>query len=71
MKNLPKIISTKDAAYLEDIFNWHIITAYKYDLYLNMVQDKTIAQKLEELLTMHLDFCATAVKLLESGENNE
>lgn len=71
MKNLPKIISTKDAAYLEDMFNWNIITAYKFDLYAKMVQEESIKKELEELITMHLDFCEAIIKLLESGENNE
>ncbi len=71
MKNLPKIISTKDAAYLEDMFNWNIITAYKFDLYAKMVQEESIKKELDELITMHLDFCEAIIKLLESGENNE
>lgn len=71
MKNLPKMISTKDAAYLADMFNWNIVTAKKYDHYLEMVTDKALSKKLEELISMHLDFCNTIIKLLESGKNYE
>lgn len=71
MKNLPKIISTKDAAYLADMFNWNIVTAKKFDYYLGMVTDERISKKLTELTEMHIDFCATIIKLLESGEKND
>ena len=71
MQNLPKMISTKDAAYLADMFNWNIVTAYKFDNYVSMVEDESIQKELEELITMHLDFCETIIKILESGENNE
>ncbi|MDE6285125.1 MAG: hypothetical protein K2M17_05210 [Bacilli bacterium] len=71
MKNLPKIISTKDAAYLADMFNWNIVTAKKFDHYLSMVTDERISKKLTELIEMHIDFCATIIKLIESGEKND
>ena len=71
MKNLPKMISTKDASYLADMFNWNIVTAKKYNHYIEMVTDEVISKKLEELISMHLDFCKTIVKLLESGRKNE
>lgn len=71
MKNLPKMISTKDAAYIEDMFNWNIVNALKYNHYVELVTDESISKKLEELITMHLDFCQKLIELLESGEGNE
>lgn len=71
MKNLPKMISTKDAAYLADMFNWNIVTAKKFDHYLTMVTDEQITKKLNDLISMHLDFCESIVKLLESGVTND
>lgn len=71
MKNLPKIVSTKDAAYLADAFNWNIVTAKKYSHYISMATDQNIISKLNDLVTMHLDFCETIIKLLESGVTND
>lgn len=71
MKNLPKIISTKDAKYLEDMFNWNLVNAQKYNLYVELTEDNKINNLLNELITMHLDFCEVIIKLLESGEKND
>ncbi len=71
MKNLPKMISTKDAAYLADMFNWHIVTAKKINHYISMVTDERISKKLTELVEMHTDYCSTIIKLIESGESND
>lgn len=71
MKNLPKMISTKDAAYLSDMFNWNIVTAKKINHYISMTSDEKISKKLTELINMHTDFCATIIKLIESGEKND
>lgn len=71
MKNLPKMISTKDSAYLTDIFNWNIIATEKYNHYLTMLTDERISKKLTELIEMHTDYCKTIIKLLESGEKND
>ena len=70
MQNLPKMISTKDAAYLADMFNWNIVTAYKFDNYVSMVEDESIQKELEELITMHLDFCEEIIMdALETEKN--
>ena len=71
MKNLPEIISTKDTSYLKDMFNWNIINAQKFDHYVDFVEDKKIIKKLNDLVTMHFEFCKTIIELLESGENND
>ena len=31
MKNIPEMISTKDIAYIKDMFNWNYILFKKYD----------------------------------------
>ncbi len=71
MTNLPKIISTKDASYLSDMFNWYIITAKKYNHYTTMTCDNRITKLLNKLIDEHLDFCANIIKILESGEKND
>ena len=71
MKNLKEMISTKDAAYLSDIFNWNMVTAEKFDHYLEMVENENIAKKLNELVSMHLAFAEKTIELLESGVKND
>lgn len=72
MKKLSKDkLSTKDIAYIKDIFNWNIVTQNKYTLYLDLVQDKNIKDELKELITMHHEFCVTLVKILERRLKNE
>lgn len=71
MKNLPKMISTKDAAYLADMFNWNMVAAQKYRYYTSLTTDKEITKKIEDLVNMHISFCETIVDLLERGQENE
>lgn len=71
MKNVPEMISTKDSAYLKDMFNWNFVAMKKFDDYLSNVEDKEIAKKLDELANMHLKNCTEIVKILESEEEND
>ncbi len=67
MKDLPQMISTKDAAYLNDMFNWNIVTAKKFDHYLDLVSDEELEQKLDELIEMHLAFAEEIIQIMEGG----
>ena len=37
MKNVPEMISTKDSAYIKDMFNWNFVAMKKFDDYLKIV----------------------------------
>lgn len=70
MKNVPEMISTKDAAYIKDMFNWNFVAMKKFDDYIENVENEEIVKKLNNLADMHFQNCNTLIKLLE-GELNE
>ncbi len=53
MEQVPAIISTKDLAYLSDMFEWNFIAAKKALHYSNEVQDENIQKKLKNVYQMH------------------
>lgn len=53
MEQVPAIISTKDLAYLSDMFEWNFIAAKKTLHYSNEVQDENIQKKLKNVYQMH------------------
>ena len=65
-----KILSTKDLAYIKDMFNWNDVIICKYKLYLDLSTEEEITNKLNELITIHQEFCNTLIKILE-GEINK
>lgn len=70
MKNVPEMISTKDSAYIKDMFNWNFVAMKKFDDYLDHVENEEIAKKLNSLADMHFKNCNILIKLLE-GEKND
>lgn len=70
MKNVPEMISTKDIAYIKDMFNWNIVAMKKFDNYIENVENPDIIKELNSLADMHFQNCSTLIKLLE-GEASE
>ncbi len=68
MKNIPEMISTKDSAYLKDMFNWNFVAMKKFDDYIENIENEEIIKKLDELADMHLKNCSNIVNILESGD---
>lgn len=71
MKNVPTMISTKDSAYISDMFNWNFVAYKKFNDYLNYVTDKEIVKLLNSLVEMHQKNCEKLIKILKSEDNNE
>ena len=69
MKNLPSMISSKDLMYICDMFNWHLITAKKLEVYALQVMNKECTKKIEDLCKLHYNVCEDLIDLLESGGN--
>ena len=69
MKNVPEMISTKDSAYIKDMFNWNFVAMKKFDNYLENSENEEIAKKSDQLAEMHFRNCNTLIKLLEGGTN--
>ncbi len=69
MEKVPNMISTKDLSYISDMFNWHLVAAEKFELYLNQVEDEECTKKLDDLCNMHRKICSDLLSLLEGGDS--
>ena len=68
MKNVPEMISTKDCAYIKDMFNWNFVAFKKFDHYLECIEVEEITKLVNEISDMHFQNCSSLIELLESGE---
>lgn len=71
MKKIPKMISTKDMAYITDIFNWNITAAKKIESYINNCNDEDLVKEFQKTSKMHLKNCDEMISLLEEFDTNE
>ena len=71
MKNIPEMISTKDIAYIKDMFNWNYILFKKYDDYLENIEDEEIYKLTDDLSNLHFNNCNELLNLLEGSDNCE
>ena len=69
MNNVPNMISTKDASYLKDMFNWNIIALKKFIVYKEYINDKEITNIVKKLITMHEVNCEEILNILGSDIN--
>ena len=65
MKDLPKMISTKDLMYISDMFNWHLIAAKKLTFYSEQAKDKDCIKKIDSLTKMHYKICEDLINCLK------
>ena len=65
MNKVPEMISTKDIAYIADIFEWNFIVCKKAHEFSKMVCDKEIKNELEKVSSLHKDICDNLLKILE------
>ena len=71
MKNIPEMISTKDIAYIKDMFNWNYILFKKYDNYLENIEDEEIYKLTNDLSNLHFNNSNELLNLLEGCDNCE
>jgi len=64
MKQVPDIISTKDLAYLEDMFNWHFLISKKACYYGSLDLNEDITNFFNEVYKKHKMICEKIIKLL-------
>lgn len=69
MNTVPNIISTKDLAYLEDMFNWNMNASKKAFHFEKEVQDMDVKNILGECAKMHASICQKIIELLKKGED--
>ncbi len=65
MKEAPTMISTKDLAYLTDIFGWNFTAAKKAYHFKNEVEDEEIKELMNRLFEMHKEQCDEVLSILE------
>lgn len=71
MEKIPEMISTKDLAYICDIFNWNDVMNKKISFYLDGIVDEEIKSEFTKLQKLHSDNCEQLIKLLNEGDPNE
>ena len=65
MNKVPEMISTKDIAYIADIFEWNFIVCKKAHEFSKLVEDNDIKEELERVSCMHKNICDKLLKILE------
>lgn len=71
MKKIPCMISTKDLAYITDIFNWNITISKRLELYSKSCKDDEVCKEFSKLKKIHLKACNEMTNLLKECECNE
>lgn len=66
----PKMISTKDLAYIEDMFNWNDTLRLKLNYFIEECFDDDLCPYLNEALKVTNNNVRNLKKLLESGDKN-
>lgn len=69
METVPVMISTKDLAYLSDIFEWNFTAAKVANHYLKEVQTEKINEFIRKVFEFHKDTCEKCIQML--GGNYE
>lgn len=69
MNQAPNMISTKDLAYLEDIFQWNFNASKKANSDLDKIQLQSVKEMITKVRSMHTKHCKEILAIL--GGNNE
>lgn len=64
MKEVPKMISTKDLAYLEDMMNWNMIFSKKCHMYKDLITDNEIKKFVNSVAKMHTEHYEKLLNIL-------
>lgn len=68
MEKVPKMISTKDLSYIEDMFNWHFVLCKKAYDYSELVLDEDISKHMKDVAKKHEKICEKLIKMLGVDE---
>lgn len=71
MKKVPCMISTKDLAYISDIFNWNITISKRLEVYLKTCKDQEVCKEFTKLKKLHLKVCNDMTNLLKECAKDE
>ena len=71
MDTIPQIISTKDLAYISDMFEWNSNAFKQINHFINEVKDEEIKELLERFRNMHEEHLNFIVSILKKEEYDE
>lgn len=65
IKKVPKMISSKDLAYLNDIYNWNKVMSEKLTLYLTLINNKELTNEFSSLKKVHESNLKEIINIME------
>ncbi len=71
MDTVPQMISTKDFAYLSDMFEWNYNAWKQINHFMEEVEDENIKDLLESFRNMHYDHMEFIISILKQEEYKE
>lgn len=71
MDTVPQIISTKDLAYISDMFEWNLIAFKQINHFIGEVKDEEIKEVFERLRNMHEEHLHFMISILKKEEYEE
>lgn len=67
MQEIPKMISSKDLSYIEDMLNWNMVYSKKCHMYKSMVKSREIKKFIAEIGKMHTSHYNAFLEILKKG----
>ena len=64
MNEVPKMISTKDLSYLEDMMNWNLVFSKKCRMYKDLITDKDVKELITDIAKMHTEHYEKLLNIL-------
>ena len=64
MNEVPKMISTKDLSYIEDMINWNFTYCKKSNMYLSMIVNEDVLKFIEGVNKMHKKHILALIKII-------
>lgn len=71
MDTVPQIISTKDLAYLSDMFEWNETAFKQINHFIDEVHDEQVKELLERFRNMHEDHIRFIISILKKEEYDD
>ena len=70
MNQPPRVLSTKDCAYLTDALSWELLAAKKAYFLASQCSDQQIKHQLEQICQLHQTHCDILLNQLNTSEHD-
>ena len=71
MESVPHIISTKDLAYISDMFEWNFVASKEIYHFASEVENESFKDLLLEVARMHAIHCRFLLSILQGEDMDE